>query len=82
MVKTKKIKKHKKIVKKIKRTKTIQNTIDDSCKFLDVINHNDSLDQGTVQRGKKEFKRTKTIDDTLKSAEDYLGQKKHLKSFI
>lgn len=75
MVKIKKVEKRRKLAKKIKRTRTIQETIDDSSKYLDANDPNFPLTPDTTKSAKKELKRTKTIDDTLKSAENYLSRK-------
>jgi hypothetical protein len=75
MVKTKKAKVHKNLVKKLKRTRSIQETIDQGQKYLG--NSQSILNLSTPPKPpKNHLKRTKTIEETIKTGNLYLTPKK------
>jgi len=69
MVKTKKAKVHEKLAKKLKRTRTIQETIEQGQRYL-----GNSTDPPQPQ--KLQIKRTRTIEETIKTGNLYITQKK------
>ena len=71
MVKTKKVKVHKKLVKMLKRTRTIQETIEQGEKYLG----NSPSPSNIPSPPKPKIKRTKTIEETIKTGSLYLSQK-------